>query len=102
MPTFWALKNNETHIGVSVFFVDEGIDIGPIIVQEKVEIGNLTHAALIVHTKKIGMELIANAIAKIQKGKFETTPNPDSEISYYSFPTKKDVQEFKRAGKKFF
>ena len=25
MPTFWVLKNNETHTGVSVFFVDKGI-----------------------------------------------------------------------------
>jgi len=102
IPTFWVLKNNETHTGVSVFFVDEGIDSGPIIVQQKLEIGNRTQAALIKHTKKIGMELIAKAIAKIQKGKFEPTPNPDSEMSYYSFPTRKDVIEFKKAGKKFF
>jgi len=102
MPTFWALKNNETHTGVSVFFVDEGIDSGPIIVQQKVEIGNRTQATLIKYTKKIGMELIAEAIAKIQKGKFEPIPNPNNEMSYYSFPTKKDVLEFKKAGKKFF
>lgn len=102
MPTFWVLKNNETHTGVSVFFVNEGIDSGPIILQKKVEIGNRTHAALIKHTKKMGMELIVDAIAKIQRGKFEITNNPDSEMSYYSFPTRKDVQEFKRSGKKFF
>ena len=102
MPTFWVLKNNETHTGVSVFFVDEGIDSGPIIVQQKVEIGNRTQAALIKHTKKIGMELIAEAITTIKKGNLELIPNPDSQMSYYSFPTRKDVQEFKRAGKKFF
>ena len=42
MPTFWVMKNNEKYTGVSVFFVDEGIDSGPIIVQEKIEIGNST------------------------------------------------------------
>ena len=41
MPSFWVMKNNEKYTGVSVFFVDEGIDSGPIIVQEKLEIGNL-------------------------------------------------------------
>ena len=102
MPTFWVLKNNETHTGVSVFFVDEGIDSGPIIVQQKVEIGNRTQAGLIKHTKKIGMELIAEAITTIKKGNLELIPNPNSQMSYYSFPTRKDVQEFKRAGKKFF
>ena len=35
MPTFWVLKNNEKYTGVSVFFVDKGIDSGPIIVQRK-------------------------------------------------------------------
>lgn len=47
IPIFWVLKNNEKNTGVSVFFVDEGIDSGPIIIQEKVEIGNQTQAQLI-------------------------------------------------------
>ena len=42
MPTFWVMKNDEKFTGVSVFYVDEGIDSGPIIVQEKLEIGNRT------------------------------------------------------------
>ena len=33
MPSFWVLKNQEKYTGVSVFFVDEGIDSGPIVVQ---------------------------------------------------------------------
>ena len=37
MPSFWVLRNGEYYTGVSVFFVDEGIDSGPIIVQKKVE-----------------------------------------------------------------
>ena len=43
MPTFWALKNNEKNTGVSVFFVDEGIDSGPIIIQKKVVIELIRH-----------------------------------------------------------
>ena len=43
MPSFWALKNNEKYSGVSVFYVDEGIDSGPIIEQEKINLKNLTH-----------------------------------------------------------
>ena len=33
MPTFWVLKNDEKERGVSVFFMDEGIDTGEILVQ---------------------------------------------------------------------
>ena len=102
MPTFWVLKNNERYTGVSVFFVDEGIDSGPIIVQEKVEIGNKTQQQLIKETKQIGMNLILKSIDLINKNKLKLIENPESEKSYYSFPTHEDVKEFKRQGKKFF
>lgn len=102
MPSFWVLKNNETYTGVSVFFVDEGIDSGPILVQKKVEIGNRTQEELIIHTKKLGMDAIIEAIEKIQKGGYELIPNPDEESTYFSFPTREDVKEFKRTGKKFY
>ena len=102
MPTFWVLKNNELYTGVSVFFVDEEIDSGPIIVQEKIKIANHTQQELIILTKKIGMECIAKAVDLIYKNEVELIPNPDSEKSYYSFPNKKDVDEFIKSGKKFF
>lgn len=102
MPSFWVLKNNEEFTGVSVFFVDEGIDSGPIIVQQKVKIDNKTQQQLIRETKQIGMDLILKAINLIEKNKVQLIDNPDSEMSYYSFPTSKDVKEFKRLGKRFF
>ena len=52
MPTFWVLKNKEKYTGVSVFFVEKGIDSGPIIVQKKVEIGDRSQEELIIYTKK--------------------------------------------------
>ena len=102
MPTFWVLKNNEKYTGVSVFFVDEGIDSGAIIVQEKVEIGNKTQQQLIKETKQIGMNLILKSIDLIDKNELKLIENPDSEKSYFSFPTREDVKKFKRKGKKFF
>lgn len=102
MPTFWVLKNNEKYTGVSVFFVDEGIDSGPIIMQEKVEIGDLTQAQLIKRTKKIGMELIVKAVNLISENNLKLIPNPESEKTYYSFPKRNDVIEFRKIGKKFF
>ncbi|WP_299186411.1 formyltransferase family protein [uncultured Aquimarina sp.] len=102
MPTFWVLKNNEKHTGVSVFFVDEGIDSGPILVQKKVEIGNMTQEQLIRKTKKMGMEAIAEGIEKIISEKYELIENPAEEKTYYTFPTKNDVKEFKSIGKRFF
>ena len=102
MPTFWVMKNNEKYTGVSVFFVDEGIDSGPIIVQEKVKIGNLSQEQLIKRTKKIGMELISKSINLIQKNEVQLIKNNPLESTYFTFPTKEDVLEFKKIGKNFF
>lgn len=102
MPTFWVMKNDEKYTGVSVFFVDEGIDSGPIVVQERVEIGNRTQAELIKYTKKLGMEAIAKAIDLIEKDEVELIENDDSKKTYFSFPKRKDVKDFLAKGKKFF
>ncbi|MFH1645522.1 MAG: formyltransferase family protein [Candidatus Omnitrophota bacterium] len=37
-PSFWALLNGEKTTGVTAFFIDEGIDSGDIIFQEKTKI----------------------------------------------------------------
>lgn len=102
MPTFWVLKNNEKYTGVSVFYVDKKIDSGPIVVQKKVEIGNRTQEELIKHTKKIGMEAIAEAIDVIEKDEVNIIENNYDERTYYSFPTKEDVKIFLQNGKRFF
>tara|TARA_B100001939_G_scaffold347979_1_gene371784 strand:+ start:22239 stop:23003 length:765 start_codon:yes stop_codon:yes gene_type:complete len=102
MPSFWVLKNGEKETGVTVFFVDEGIDSGPIIVQKCVEIGNMSQEQLIQHTKHLGMKAIIEAINKIHTGNYELIENDDTQKSYYSFPTKQDVQEFRARGARFY
>jgi methionyl-tRNA formyltransferase len=102
MPSFWVLKNGEPDTGVSIFFVDEGIDSGPILIQRKVEISGQSQEQLIFETKRIGMECMIEAINKIESGDKKVLPNSDSESSYFSFPTKEDVKEFKKKRKRFF
>jgi len=102
MPSFWVLKNGEKETGVSVFFVDEGIDSGPILVQERINIGTMTQKDLIRHSKAVGMRAIIKAVAKIRDGDTKTLPNEDSESTYFRFPSKTDVREFRRSGARFF
>lgn len=102
MPSFWVLKNDENYTGVSVFFVDEGIDSGPILVQKKIKIDNRTQQELIRYTKKIGMDAIIEAIELVQSGNYKLISNPDKKMTYYSFPTRKDVKEFRKKEKKFY
>ena len=102
MPTFWVLKNREQKTGVSVFLVDEGIDSGPIVVQKECMINNKSQAELIKETKMLGMQAIIEAIERIQQDTFDLIPNPKEEATYFSFPTREDVKQFKSVGKKFF
>ena len=102
MPTFWVLKNKEKYTGVSVFYVDKGIDSGPIVVQEKIEIGNRSQQELIKYTKKIGMEAIAKSVDLIYKDEVVLISNDASQKTYYSFPTPSDVKEFLNNGKRFY
>jgi methionyl-tRNA formyltransferase len=38
----------------------------------------------------------------IEGGDYELMENRDEDQTYFSFPTREDVSEFKRIGKKFF
>ena len=102
MPCFWVLKNKEKDSGVSVFFMDEGIDSGQIIVQKKFNIGKISHENLIKKTKRLGMEAIAEAIKKIKNDEIILIPNDNNEKSYYSFPKRFDVKEFLQGGNTFY
>ena len=102
MPSFWVLKNKEKQTGVSVFFVDEGIDSGPILVQKEISIENMSQWELIRMTKFLGMEAILEGIELVQAGDYQLIPNNEEESTYYSFPTRQDVIEFKKGGNRFF
>jgi len=103
MPSFWVMRHNEEKTGVSVFFVDEGIDSGPIIVQKEVPLSNRTQAELIWELKYRGADAIVEACNLVAEHG-ENTPtmtNDEKYMTYYSKPTKDDVKAFKSIGKKF-
>ncbi len=102
MPSFWVLKNGETETGVSVFFVDEGIDSGPILVQKRFEIGNRTLEELIQYSKRLGMDAILESIDRIYHDKIQLLENDDSQKEYNSFPERSDVREFLASGARFY
>lgn len=102
MPTFWVLKNQEVETGVSVFYVDEGIDSGEILIQERVQIQNMTQEELITKTKHLGAFCIISAIEAILDNNVKIIPNNDENMTYFGFPTRSDVKEFLKVGAKFF
>ena len=104
MPSFWVMRHNEEKTGVSVFFVDEGIDSGPIIVQKEVSLFDRTQAELIWELKFRGADAVVEACKLVAKygERTPTMANDEKNMTYYSRPTKEDVKAFKLIGKKFF
>jgi methionyl-tRNA formyltransferase len=87
MPFFWVLKNGETRSGVTVHFVDEGVDTGDIILQAEVEVkANDTEASLRQRSIAIGAPLLVEAVESVLDGSATRTPQNESEMSYDGFP----------------
>jgi methionyl-tRNA formyltransferase len=101
MPNFWQMYHNEKRVGMTVHEINPKIDDGRIILQRAVDIDpNETLDALIKRTKRIGAHLMIEAIEMIRSDKVQYLDNKEAEGSYFSFPTREDVREFKKRGKK--
>lgn len=103
LPSFWVLANGETKTGVTVHYMNQQLDDGPIIIQKEVEINeNDTLHSLILKSKvKIGAKALAKSVSLILENKVITKKNDSSKATYYSFPTSEAVKEFRKKGRKF-
>jgi methionyl-tRNA formyltransferase len=71
----WALINDETEFGVTVFYVDEGIDTGDIILQEVYSITDKDdYQTLLTRAFRYCGELLYRATKMIQTGSVEAHP----------------------------
>ncbi|NJY63236.1 methionyl-tRNA formyltransferase [Salinimicrobium sp. CDJ15-81-2] len=77
-PINWAIINGETETGVSTFFIDEKIDTGEMILQEKVSIDRDEDAGSL-HDKLMttGASLVLKTLKAIEEGPVKTTPQKD-------------------------
>lgn len=67
-PINWAIINGEKQTGISTFFINEKIDDGNIIMQEKIELDkNITAAQLHNIMMKEGADLLLESIQNIEK-----------------------------------
>ena len=67
-PINWAIINGDEETGVTTFFIDEAIDSGKIIAQEKVKISLNTNAgALHDELMSVGAELTLKTVAAISQ-----------------------------------
>ena len=102
MPSFWVLFNRDVKAGATVHYMDERIDKGKIICQGEFDISSsITMFELIKRTKRLGGQLVEEAITKLQAGSLELKENRSSEGSYYSWPSIKEMKQFRKNGGRF-
>jgi methionyl-tRNA formyltransferase len=101
LPTFWAIVNGERETGVTVHRMVEGIDGGDIILQRAVPIAaDETLLSLMRKTKRVAADLVLESVKEFEAGTVSPTPNPADEGSYFSFPSRVDVDRFRALGRR--
>lgn len=103
LPSFWVLANGEEETAITVHVMNDKLDDGPIVVQKRVPIEPYDTLHSLVYRSKVryGAEALAEAVRRIRDDEVELQENPESEATYYSFPTREAGEEFRRRGRRF-
>lgn len=90
-PVQWALLEGDSYTGVSSIFMEEEVDAGDIILQEKISIDpEDNYLTLQNKLCKAGVVLLAETFDLMRKGKVSGYPQDDSGISYAPLLKKSD------------
>lgn len=89
----WAIINGETETGVTIHYIDEGIDTGDIIIQESVPIypGDTVASLYFDRLYPLGVRMIAQAVRLIGEGRAPRIKQDSSQASYQPLIQEKDV-----------
>ena len=99
LPNFWQMYHGEKSVGTSIHRINDKIDDGDILLQKETPIQpGETLDSLIRRTKKIGANMMIEAIEGLKSGLLQPIVNSSAQATYFGFPSKNDVSEFRRKG----
>jgi methionyl-tRNA formyltransferase len=82
-PVEWAIINGEEETGVTVQMINEELDAGDIIAQEKIRLNNsITAGELYEIVNSIGEELLLKSVEILESGKDKPLPQDHSKATY--------------------
>jgi methionyl-tRNA formyltransferase len=81
-PIQRAVMAGDTETGVMVMRLEEGLDTGPILMAERVPIGRKTYGELYDELACLGADLMARALAALERGSIEEQPQPGDGVTY--------------------
>mgnify|MGYP000439020869 FL=1 len=83
-PIQWAIIKGETKTGVTIMYMDEGLDTGDIISMRETSIGeDMTGGELYEKLAHVGAELLADTLPSIIDGTAPRTPQDNEQASYF-------------------
>jgi methionyl-tRNA formyltransferase len=101
MPSFWMLTNEERRAGVSIFFVNAGIDAGDLCGQQIFDIRpDETLDQFLQRSKAVAADLLLSLLPEIESGTISRTPLDLAQGSYYPWPDRDAVRRFRTAGRR--
>ncbi len=88
-PILWHILNNNPEGGITLHRLDDGIDTGPIVLQEKLPIGATdTYGMLQSKLAHLGAKSAATLLKILSFGSFiPSTPQDETKAAYYKNPT---------------
>jgi len=99
-PSFWMLANGEAEAGVTLFFVNAGIDTGEVAGKRLFPIlPDDTLHTFIIRAKQEACDLALEVLERVEAGSVERTPL-QGQGSYFGFPTREAYREFRRRGRR--
>ena len=104
LTPFWVVFNEEKETGVSIHFVEEGIDSGDIVVQKRYNVSKRDNFNSIVKKNyAIASKSMVEAINILSTKNYELIPNDDKKATYNTTPNLNEAIMYRKGRfKRFF
>jgi methionyl-tRNA formyltransferase len=81
-PIQRAVMAGDAETGVIVMRMEEGLDTGPVLMAERTAIARKTSGDLSVELSRLGADLMARALAALERGSIEAVPQAAEGVTY--------------------
>lgn len=101
MPTFWQMFHGEKKVGLTIHYMVEKIDEGQALLQAEMPIEpNESLDKLIQRAKRFGAHCMATVLRQMRTQTQVPISLSAKDGSYFTFPTLREIREFRKKGLK--
>jgi len=92
-PLFWTFQQGSSETGVTIHLMDEGLDTGPIVAQQRIDVPEgITYTQLEARCAELGGSLLARSLWDLYHGIASTTRQDEARSYYLPSPTQDDYK----------